>query len=163
MLFNSHIFIFAFLPCMLVGYYILKHQAYFRLSKIFLVAGSLFFYGYWNPSYVPILLSSLAINFLFAQKLVSLTLEGGGHKRFWLIGGIAFNLGLLVFFKYTDFLLEDINFVFDSQIPLPSLALPLAISFFTFQQIAFLVDTYKSQEDKKIDLLDYSLFVTFFP
>lgn len=81
MLFNSYIFIFAFLPCMLVGYYILKHQAYFRLSKIFLVAGSLFFYGYWNPSYVPILLSSLAINFLFAQKLVSLTLEGGGAQK----------------------------------------------------------------------------------
>ncbi|WP_027327702.1 MBOAT family O-acyltransferase [Helicobacter pametensis] len=162
MLFNSYIFIFAFLPCMLVGYYILKHQAYFRLSKIFLVIGSLFFYGYWNLSYVPILLSSLVINFLFAQKLVNPT-WGGGHRRFWLIGGITFNLGLLGFFKYTDFFLENINFVFDSQIPLLSLTLPLAISFFTFQQIAFLVDTYKSQEGKKIDLLDYLLFVTFFP
>jgi D-alanyl-lipoteichoic acid acyltransferase DltB (MBOAT superfamily) len=88
-----------------------------------------------------------------------------GHifsKRSILTFGIVSNLALLGYFKYTDFLIENINFLSDSNIPTLNLALPLAISFFTFQQIAYLVDSYR-QETKEYDFLNYSLFVTFFP
>ena len=89
------------------------------------------------------------------------TVRGGGRKSI-LIFGIVFNLSLLGYFKYTDFLIENFNLAFNSNAELLNLALPLAISFFTFQQIAYLVDSYR-QETKEYDFLNYALFVTFFP
>ena len=161
MLFNSYIFIFAFLPVMLGGFYALKYLGYFRTSKIFLVAGSLFFYGYWKLSYLPILLLSMVVNYFLACQ-INISSKGGGIRKRWLIVGIVFNLLLLGGFKYTDFIFSNLNLL-GASLPLPHILLPLALSFVTFQQIAFLVDTYKSDEIKKIDWLDYSLFITFFP
>lgn len=165
MLFNSYIFIFAFLPVMLVGFYVLKRLGYFRTSKVFLVCGSLFFYGFWKLSYLPILLLSIVTNYLLATKIASTpsNIGGGGSRKLWLIVGIVFNLLLLGGFKYTDFLLSNLNSLFSLSLPLPHILLPLALSFVTFQQIAFLVDTYRSEEIKRIDFIDYSLFITFFP
>lgn len=163
MLFNSYIFIFAFLPIMLIGFYVLKRLGYFRASKVFLVCGSLFFYGFWKLSYLPILLLSIIANYLLATKISSTPSGGGGSRKLWLIAGIVFNLLLLGGFKYTDFLLTNLNSLFSLSLPLPHILLPLALSFVTFQQIAFLVDTYRSEEIKKIDFIDYSLFITFFP
>lgn len=161
MLFNSYIFIFAFLPVMLVGFYALKRMGYFRASKIFLVLGSLFFYGYWKLSYLPILLLSMGVNYFFALK-INHSCRGGGIRKRWLIVGVSFNLLLLGGFKYTDFIFSNLNSL-GASLPLPHILLPLALSFVTFQQIAFLVDTYRSEEIKRIDWLDYSLFITFFP
>ena len=161
MLFNSYIFIFAFLPVMLVGFYALKRMGYFRASKIFLVLGSLFFYGYWKLSYLPILLLSMGVNYFFALK-INHSCRGGGIRKKWLIVGVSFNLLLLGGFKYTDFIFSNLNSL-GASLPLPHILLPLALSFVTFQQIAFLVDTYRSEEIKRIDWLDYSLFITFFP
>lgn len=156
-----------FLPLVWVGYYCFLQSSNSSLVKIFLILSSLFFYGYWNLAYLPLLLGSIFSNFFFASKL------GGGAnntlknipnnacRKLWLILGIAFNLLLLGFFKYTDFFLSNLNLALSTSIPIPHIILPLAISFFTFQQIAYLCDCYKYQTQNS--LLDYCLFVVFFP
>lgn len=161
MLFNSYLFIFMFLPLVWIGYCCFLQSSYPSLVKIFLFLSSLFFYGYWNLAYVPLLLGSILSNYLFAYKIST----GGGvsktQRKLWLILGIAFNLFVLGFFKYTGFFLTNLNLAFSTQIPIPSIILPLAISFFTFQQIAYLCDCYKYQT--KNSILDYCLFIVFFP
>ncbi|HEX5330053.1 MBOAT family protein [Sulfuricurvum sp.] len=161
MLFNSYIFIFAFLPIMLVGYFLLLRQRLVLGSKIWLVGGSLFFYGYWSAIYIPLLLGSIFVNF-FVGSVFSDKYPLKISRKALLVFGILFNIALLGFFKYTDFFLENFNGIFAANIPLPHIVLPLGISFFTFTQIAFLVDAYKN-EVKEYNLLHYMLFVTYFP
>ncbi|MBO7155543.1 MAG: MBOAT family protein, partial [Campylobacter sp.] len=149
MIFSSYAFIFGFLPVMIVGFYLLKYLNYHRASNIFLVLGSLFFYAFWNVLYLPILVGSILINYLIANRILSIKSAKLGGGKSLLIIGIISNLGLLGFFKYTDFLLENFNLFnqilnLNFNIPLPHIVLPLAISFFTFQQIAFLTDCYKN-------------------
>ncbi|ARR00483.1 MBOAT family O-acyltransferase [Campylobacter porcelli] len=175
MIFSSYAFIFGFLPIMLFGFYLLKYLKYHRFSNIFLVLGSLFFYGFWNLIYIPLLLGSILINYIIAKRILTPNLSWWGGVKLALIFGIIFNLGLLGFFKYTDFFLENFNLFsqilnLNFNIPLPHIVLPLAISFFTFQQIAFLTDCYKKVDtndlqegSKNIDFIDYCLFVSFFP
>ena len=163
MLFNSYEFIFAFLPITFIIYYYLNYKRLTEASKGFLVFSSLFFYSWWNVLYLPLILTSMLFNYLIGnilakKKNVTLKLP----KKVILLFGIICNLLLLVYFKYTDFLIENFNFVFNSEVELFHLALPLAISFFTFQQIAYLVDSYRN-ETKEYDLLNYAVFVTFFP
>lgn len=169
MLFNTYAFIFAFLPVMLIGYFGLLRKRLILGSKLWLVGGSLFFYGYWNVIYIPLLLGSIFVNFFVGSALadaprddkISKALKTFSAKTL-LIFGIIFNVGLLAYFKYTDFLLENFNGIFGSNIPLPHIILPLGISFFTFTQIAFLVDAYKG-EVREYNLTHYMLFVTYFP
>ncbi|MCE3047279.1 MBOAT family O-acyltransferase [Helicobacter kayseriensis] len=156
MLFNSYVFIFAFLPIALCGYFLLLRFTNPTLAKCHLILASFFFYGYWNLKYIPLLLGSIIINYWISSKV-----GGGVEKKKWLVAGIIFNLSLLGFFKYTDFFLENFNLFFNTSIPLPHILLPLAISFFTFQQIAYLCDSYHNQS--KDHFLDYCLFVVFFP
>jgi D-alanyl-lipoteichoic acid acyltransferase DltB (MBOAT superfamily) len=131
-------------------------------AKGFLVFASLFFYSWWNISYLPIILSSMLFNYVIGNSLNENFKKVRVHKKSLLTFGIVANLVLLGYFKYTDFLLENFNLAFDGSVPLLHLALPLAISFFTFQQIAYLVDSYRA-ETAEYDFLNYSLFVTFFP
>jgi alginate O-acetyltransferase complex protein AlgI len=131
-------------------------------SKGFLVVSSLFFYSCWNIIYLPLILASMTFNYVIGT---SLTKEGEPariSKKQLLITGIIGNLGLLGYFKYTDFFIANMNYILDSDSSLLNLALPLAISFFTFQQIAYLVDSYRC-ETKEYDFLNYAVFVTFFP
>ena len=162
MLFNSYEFIFLFLPVCLIGYFLLNRFASGTWAKFWLVLASLFFYSYWNPVYLPLILASIAINYVVGSALVKtperLRLS---HKNILIIG-ITFNLLLLGYFKYTDFFLGNINLAFSSHIPLLHIVLPLGISFFTFTQIAYLVDAYRS-EAKEYQFVNYALFVTFFP
>ena len=162
MLFSSYIFIFAFLPITLFVYYYLNHKHMTEASKAFLVLASLFFYSWWNIGYLPIILVSMLFNYVIG---VSLSLEDKKIKvkrKTLLIIGIVSNILLLGYFKYADFLIENVNMLTRAHIPLLHLALPLAISFFTFQQIAYLADSYKG-ETKEYDFLNYANFVTFFP
>jgi D-alanyl-lipoteichoic acid acyltransferase DltB (MBOAT superfamily) len=161
MIFNSYEFIFAFLPVMLLGYFWLLRKRLVLGSKVWLVGGSLFFYGYWNVVYIPLLLGSIFVNF-FVGSAFSNDKPLKVSKKSLLIFGILFNILLLAYFKYTDFLLDNFNGLFGSDVPLPHIILPLGISFFTFTQIAFLVDAYKDKV-KEYDLLNYMLFVTYFP
>ena len=161
MLFNSYEFIFLFLPITFILYFYLLSQRLILGAKIFLVVASLFFYGYWNFSYVPLILLSIFVNYSVGLSLVNHEKIKLSSKTI-LIFGILFNVGLLGYFKYTDFLLENFNGIFGSNIPLPHIILPLGISFFTFTQIAFLVDAYR-REAKEYSLVNYMLFVTYFP
>lgn len=157
MLFNSHVFIFGFLPIVFIVYFIFRKIDLVAGAKIWLVFSSLFFYSWWNPVYLPILLGSIITNFLFGK-----TIEKVSYKKIILTIGIIFNVALLGYFKYVDFFIANVNMIFETNFSLLHVALPLAISFFTFQQIAYLVDTYKG-EAKKYSFLNYALFVTFFP
>ncbi len=161
MLFNSIEFIFVFLPIVFFTYFLLNKNNYFLVSKLFLTASSLFFYAWWDIIYLPILLSSIAINYLIGRKLSSLSAQNNGNKTL-LITGILLNIFLLGYFKYFDFFIQNINFFTEEKIEPLNLTLPLAISFFTFQQIAFIVDSYKDKA-KERDFLNYILFVSFFP
>lgn len=168
MLFNSYEFIFAFLPITFFIYYYLNYKRLTEASKGFLVFSSLFFYSWWNITYLPLILASMLFNYVIGNTL-SKSIEdnkNGLHKTFSkksiLIFGIICNLALLSYFKYADFFIENFNLTIGTNVNLLHLLLPLAISFFTFQQIAYLVDSYKA-ETKEYDFLNYALFVTFFP
>ena len=131
-------------------------------AKGFLVFASLFFYSWWNIAYLPIILSSMLFNYVVGNSLNNKFKKVQLNKKLLLTFGVIANVGLLGYFKYADFFIENINFVMDPSVPLLHLALPLAISFFTFQQIAYLVDSYRG-ETHEYDFLNYALFVTFFP
>jgi len=161
MLFNSYLFIFTFLPIMLIGYFWLLKKRLILGSKLWLVGGSLFFYGYWSVIYIPLLLLSIFINFFVGSAFTN-EQKIKIPKKQLLIFGILFNVVLLGYFKYTDFFLSNFNSIFDANVPLSHIILPLGISFFTFTQIAFLVDSYRN-EVKEYNLLHYMLFVTYFP
>ncbi|MSN96596.1 MBOAT family protein [Campylobacter sp. FMV-PI01] len=156
MLFNSYEFIFIFLPLVFLGYFGLNFYRLVKASKVFLILSSLFFYGYFNIFYLPLLLLSIFFNYY-----MSICISKFKNRKI-LLFGIFFNIILLGIFKYTDFLIENINFLFNVDLKFLNILLPLALSFITFQQIAFLIDTYHSKIEK-INLLDFSLFITFFP
>ncbi len=143
LLFNTPLFIFAFLPVGFLGYFIL--QAYAKnplFPKLWLVLASLFFYAFWNVKYLPLLVGSIIFNYFVALKIT----QQNAYKRLWLILGLIANVSLLGFFKYTDFFLTNFNLILKSHFETLHLILPLAISFFTLQQIAYLMDTYKQNQ-----------------
>lgn len=157
MLFNSFVFIFVFLPIVWAAYHLLVHYQKIQQAKILLVGCSLLFYAWWEISYLPLLLLSVGVNYFAARKISTLP----QHAKLLLWLGILFNLGLLGYFKYSYFIASNLTFV-GIDVQFEPLLLPLAISFFTFQQLAFLVDTYKHKATEH-QFLNYLLFVTFFP
>ena len=159
MVFSSYLFLFAFLPLVLGGYYLLSRLKNPIYQRLFLIGASLFFYGYFNPSYLVIIVSSILVNYLLASGI---SRSNGSFQTvlFWL--GVLFNVGLLGYFKYRDFFVENINALFHTSFLLKHIALPLGISFFTFQQLSFLVSIRKGEERlERFD--DYCIFVLFFP
>lgn len=159
MVFSSYIFILAFLPVVLSVYYTLSFLKNGIYQRIFLIAASLFFYGYYNTSYLILITSSIAVNYVIATMIQR---HRGAASRLLLIIGILFNVGLIGYFKYYDFFIENINTVFGSSFALHHLILPLGISFFTFQQLSFLISVWRGEEQAG-RLRDYCTFVTFFP
>jgi D-alanyl-lipoteichoic acid acyltransferase DltB (MBOAT superfamily) len=143
-------------------YFIFNKFVSGRGAKLWLVLTSLFFYSWWNIAYLPLILASIGVNYAVGTALVKPPVRFRLSPRLILTTGITFNLLLLGYYKYTDFLLTNINLALSSQLPLLHIVLPLGISFFTFTQIAYLVDAYRS-EAKEYDLVNYALFVTFFP
>jgi len=158
MLFNSYAFIFLFLPVALLGFFQLAriHHAY---AAAWLALSSLFFYGYWNPAYVGLLLGSIVCNYALGMWIVK---AAGARKQQMLVFAIATNLALLGYYKYTNFFVGSINTVTGSSWHVDDIILPLGISFFTFTQIAFLVDTFQGKV-KEYNFIHYLLFVTYFP
>lgn len=156
MLFNSYEFILVYLPITLVGYYALAKYFGNIFAKYFLIAMSLAFYSYWDIRNLPILLISIAVNYLFG---VWISIR---KDKLVLAAGVIFNLLLLGYFKYTDFLLQNISHLFFLNISLANIALPLGISFFTFTQTAYLVDVYRGGTNE-YSPSDCLLFVTIFP
>jgi alginate O-acetyltransferase complex protein AlgI len=159
LLFNSYEFLFLFLPVTLAGFFILGRISY-RLAALWLGLASVVFYGFWNPKFVALLLASIAVNFGFGyligrRRAVSNTMP-------LLTAAVVLNLLLLFYFKYANFFVDNINAASGAHMTLQTIVLPLGISFFTFTQIAFLVDTHRGKADEA-DFVNYLLFVTFFP
>lgn len=157
MLFNSYIFVLCFLPICIVGYFSLNHIRQTRLAQLFLLIMSLWFYGFFNLHYLMVIVFSIIVNY----SVYRLLLKGAG-KQVLLAGALVFNLGMLFYFKYYDFFVQNVNAIFGSNIALKNMLLPLGISFFTFQQISFIVDAYKG-EVPDYGFINYASFVTFFP
>lgn len=159
MLFNSFEFIFALLPIsILVSLFLIRRSR--ELTVLWLIACSLFFYGWWNISYLTLIIFSLAINFGFASAI--LNTQDKVTKKILLIVGISINLSVLCYFKYYNFAVDIISYAGFNNFNNRDIILPLAISFITFQQIAFLCDCY-SEKIKQFGMMDYFLFITFFP
>jgi len=167
MLFNSYGFILLYLPVVLLGFFQLARFSH-RYAAAWLAAASLFFYGYWNPAYIGLLLGSIACNYAFgtwiakAQVSGQLQVENVRRKKHLLIFAIAANLSLLAYYKYANFFVGSLNPLLGTDWNLAHIILPLGISFFTFTQIAFLVDTYQGKV-KEYNFVHYMLFVTYFP
>lgn len=163
MLFHAPEFLFVFLPLTWVIYRALAGCGVHRAALGWLVFASLVFYGYWNPPYVLLICGSILVNHFIGRNVCpSLSALPEGRRRWLLYGGLAFNLGLLGYFKYANFFLSTANSVFGTSFDFGHVILPLAISFFTFTQIAYMLDAYRG-ETGKYNLLEYSFFVTFFP
>jgi alginate O-acetyltransferase complex protein AlgI len=160
LLFNSYIFLLGFLPITLAGFYALSKFGH-RLAAAWIAAASLFFYAWWNPPFVLLLVVSIAFNFGIGQ-LIARRHAPERLKTGLLALGIAGNLGLLFWFKYLYSLLSAMSAWGIADIAFKSAVLPLGISFFTFTQIGYLIDV-KQGVTKDNGLLSYLLFVTFFP
>lgn len=162
MAFNSFAFLFVFLPIVLIGHYALTRK--FRSNRpalVWLLAASLVFYALLGPGYLVVLLGSVVGNFLVASYLTRQP-EGTRARRTALIAGVAANLLLLSFYKYTGFLAENINALFGSDFQALTAVYPVGLSFYTFIQIGFLLDAYAGQV-ARLSFLRYVLFGTFFP
>jgi alginate O-acetyltransferase complex protein AlgI len=163
MLFNSPVFLFLFLPGTVLAYLLVRQLAGPRAVLGLLLVASIFFYGWWNPAYVPLLLGIAAFNFVVARAITAQRQQGRAERVSWLLtGGIAVDLLLLGYFKYTDFLISTASTMLQTDFMLQHILLPLGISFFTFQKIAYLVDTSRG-EVADHDFLEYCFFVMFFP
>lgn len=160
MLFNSYIFIFIFLPAVLFGWYGLNKLKKYELAKIFLTGMSLWFYGYFNTYYLFIIVGSILINYLISYLLTFCKTKK--TNRLGLFAGIGANLAILFYFKYYDFFIENINYVFGTDFNLKHILLPLGISFFTFQQLSFIIDRCTGKAEH-YSFTNYAAFVTFFP
>ncbi len=160
MLFNSYIFIFAFLPIVVLGFLFLRRKA--PIWPItWIVLASLFYYGWWKPQFLLLLLASITVNLILGKVII----HGGLSRRvsqLVLTLGIIFNLGLLGYFKYAGFIVTNLNTLFHAGLPSLNILLPIGISFITFQKIAFLVDAHRGQV-RDFSILNYIFFVTFFP
>lgn len=165
MQFNSYLFIFIFLPLVLIGWYGLNRLRKYNLATCFLAGMSLWFYGYFNTYYLAIILVSMGINYLLSYLLTKVP-DGCVHEKLYrkgfLLAGLFFNLGILFYFKYYDFFVENINYAFHTDFTLKHILLPLGISFFTFQQLSFIIDRCNGKTEH-YPLLYYVTFVTFFP
>src|SRR5260370_24653078 len=163
MLFNSPIFLFVFLPATVAAYIIVRQVAGPRAVLGLLLVASIFFYAWWNPVYVPLLLGLAVFNFVVARGITACREVGRADRVSLLLTfGIVVDLMVLGYFKYTDFFIETANTLFQANFVLQHILLPLGISFFTFQKIAYLVDA-SLGEVAAHDLLEYCFLVMFFP
>lgn len=162
MLFNSYAFIFVFFPVSVIVYFALNRMKWIYASKVWLALSSLFFYGYWNVKYVPLILGSILFNYTAGWLLGAVYADKPRQRKLTLIIAISMNLLLLGYYKYAGFFLENLNALLGGHLTIIKLVLPLGISFFTFTQIAYLVDAYKGKA-KEYNFVNYVLFVTFYP
>lgn len=163
MLFNSYIFVLLFLPCALGSYYLLNHFHRYTSAKAILVLMSLWFYAYFNVSYLKIILLSVVLNFALSKLILHFRQKRRpACSKGTLAVGILANLALIFHYKYFNFFMENLSAFLHIDFSFRNILMPLGISFFTFQQISYLVDSYR-EETREYRFIDYCLFVTFFP
>lgn len=162
MLFTTSTFAFLFLPIVLLGYYGIGRRS-MDAAAAWLFAASVFFYGYWMPEFTLLLLASIAVNFRIGGAIQAARRDGRLRRgKAWLVAGLAFNLGLLAYFKYANFFVENLAALLGAHWGALGIILPIGISFYSFTQIAFLVDTWQGKVHE-VRPVHYGLFVTFFP
>lgn len=159
MLFNSYIF-FLFFLVVFLGYRLLVRFNWIMQSRIWLILASLYFYSYFKLSYLPILIFSILANYAICRQIQKKSNRTA--KKILTAIGCLLNLGILIYFKYTGFLFENLNLLLKTDFKIDPVVLPLGISFYTFQQLSFLIDCYRGDRTR-YTLTDYALFVTFFP
>lgn len=165
MLFNSFEFIFMFVPIVFTMWCLLKRLRQAKMAILSLLFASLLFYTYWNPPFVILLMASIGGNFVLQRTIYSYMQKGilfRHTSRYVMYAGVVLNLLFIAYFKYKNFILYNVDILLGQEASYHTLFLPLGISFFTFQQIACLVDTYKGKIGKT-SFVDYTLFVSFFP
>lgn len=157
MVFSSLTFLSIFLPVVLALYYLLPTL---RIKNVLLIAVSLLFYAYGEPVYVLLMIASIIINYIFGRLLGT----ENKKKRQWILAvAVVINIGLLVVFKYLDMMVQTINQLSGSEIPLAGLALPIGISFFTFQALSYVIDVYRREVEPQKNLWKVMLYISFFP
>jgi len=156
MLFNDPIFLFLFLPIVVLLFHLVRKTVGGEASMVFIVVASIFFYGWWSPPYLLLLLGSVFFNYAVTRKLLQ------HPSRFLLTTGVLVNLAVLGYFKYRNFFMENIGFLLGESWQFEEIFIPLAISFFTFQQVALLIDANDGQI-KRVKFLDFATFVILFP
>lgn len=157
MLFNSFPFLFIYLPIVFTGFFFLSRRHLVQGAKLWLLVSSLIFYAYWDWRYLPLLCASIAFNYFCGKKILEAT--GTPRVKRLLLAGVTANLSLLFYFKYANFFVSN---MFGDTLSFAEVILPLGISFFTFTQIAYLVDASRQQAVQS-DFVSYGLFVTVFP
>lgn len=157
MVFNSLTFLCIFLPVVLALYYLLPTL---RIRNILLIAVSLLFYAYGEPVYVLLMIASIIINYIFGRLLGT---ENKKRRQWILAIAVVINIGLLVVFKYLDMMVQTVNQLSGSEIPLVGLALPIGISFFTFQALSYVIDVYRREVEPQKNLWNVMLYISFFP
>lgn len=165
MLFTTVPFVLLFLPLTLLGFFALGRHSR-RAAAGWLFLASLFFYGFWMPECTLLLLASIAVNFFVGSRIAEGRAPGARGSTWspkaWLVVGITFNLVVLAYFKYANFLLDNLNALSGSHWHVARVVLPIGISFYSFTQIAFLADTYQGKVSE-FNPVHYGLFVTYFP
>lgn len=163
MLFNSHIFLFVFLPLMLAGWWLLKGD---RWRLLFLTLMSYAFYGWWDWRFIPLMIASTTVDYLAGARIAA-TEDPAARKR-WLVWSLSFNLAILGIFKYYGFFVSSANAVATAMgatalIPVLHIVLPIGISFYTFNSMSYTIDIYRRRVDPAQSLLHFSAFVAMFP
>ena len=156
MVFSSFTFLFIFLPLILITYFLAKKRKY---RNIVLLMFSLVFYAWGEPIYVLLMLLSIIVNYIIALKIE----KNPKRKKKWIIVDIIFNLGIIGFFKYGNFLIQNINNIFNSNIEQMNLGLPIGISFYTFQVLSYVIDVYKRQVPAQRNIINLGMYITLFP
>ena len=154
MLFSSVIFLYYFLPLLLIVYFIVPS----KYKNLVLLLFSLLFYFLGEPKYIIILILSCVLNYFFS-KLIDKT----KYKKLFLVMAVIYNVGQLLFFKYTDFFIDNINHIFNTKIPFMYIVMPIGISFFTFQALGYVIDVYNKKHEPATNLLDFMTYVCLFP
>ena len=162
MIFSTYQFILVFLPIVLIGYHILNKFKLYTISKIWLIIASLIFYYLGSPDFFWYFLASVIANYIIGSSISKLPKEDKIQRKILFAIGLIGNIALLGYYKYANFFIDNYNYFANDDIVLANIILPIGISFFTFQLIAYIVDSYKG-ETSEYDILNYLLFITFFP
>lgn len=162
MIFSSYQFVLMFFPITAIGYWVLNHFRFYEMAKIWLVIASFYFYAQGSPSFFPYFMGSVLANYVIGITMCQLQEDKTLQRKALLAVGVLANVGFLGYYKYMNFFLENVNALFGTDFIMKNVVLPIGISFFTFQLIAFLVDCYRGKT-RKYNITEYLLFITFFP
>lgn len=158
MVFSSTIFLCVYLPLVLLGYYICPKRG----RNLFLLIASLVFYAWGEPKYVLLMVFSILVNYIFG-RLMDKYRANTKRLKLMLVLSVIIDLGLLGVFKYTDFIITNVNAAFGGNFDLLHIALPIGISFYTFQAMSYTIDVYRDDVRVQKNLIDFGMYITMFP